>query len=215
MSLPRRPEAVVFDLDGTLIDSELLVREALQNAARTMGVVMSDAQFLSLVGLQRDVNDRQLLEFYGHDFALEEFHRHSTAWMGDRVAPLKPGVLEVLDAVDALPVPAGVVTSSSHDWAQRHFGPHKLSDRFRAIIARGDYANAKPHPEPYLKAAQVLGVAPEAVLAIEDSHTGVRAAHAAGMMTVMAPDLLAADDEMRAKALQIVGSLHDVARLLR
>lgn len=205
----------MFDLDGTLIDSELLVREALQNAARAMGVVMTDAQFLSLVGLQRDVNDRQLLEFYGPDFALEEFHGHSRGWMGERVAPLKPGVLEVLDAVDALPAPAGVVTSSSHDWAQRHFGPHKLGQRFRAIIARGDYANAKPHPEPYLKAAQVLGVAPEAILAIEDSHTGVRAAHAAGMMTVMAPDLLAPDDEMRAKALRVVTSLHDVVQLLK
>ena len=215
MRLPRRPGAVVFDLDGTLIDSELLVRDAYQHAARTMGVEMSDAQFLSLVGLQREMNDRQLLGFYGPDFAIDEFHGHSRAWMGERVAPLKPGVFEVLAAVDALREQAGVVTSSSHDWAQRHFAPHKLADRFSAIIARGDYANAKPHPEPYLKAAEVLGVASEAVLAIEDSHTGVRAAHAAGMMTVMAPDLLAADDEMRAKALHVVGSLHDVIGLLR
>ncbi|WP_395645685.1 HAD family hydrolase [Terricaulis sp.] len=214
MKLPRRPAAVVFDLDGTLIDSELLVRDALQHAARTMGVEMTDAQFLALVGLQRDTNDQQLLGYYGPDFALDEFHGHSRAWMGERIAPLKSGVLEILDVVDALPAPAGVVTSSSHDWAQRHFGPHKLADRFRAIIARGDYTNAKPHPEPYLKAAQVLGVAPAAVLAIEDSHTGVRAAHAAGMMTVMAPDLLSADDEMHAKALHVVDSLHDVIKLL-
>lgn len=214
MSLPRRPEAVVFDLDGTLIDSELLVREAHMHAARAMGVVMTDTQFLSLVGLHRDANDRQLLQFYGPDFSIDEFLVHSRGWMGNRVAPLKPGVLEVLEAVDALPAPAGVVTSSSHEWAQRHFGPHKLGERFRTIVARGDYANAKPHPEPYLKAAQVLGVAPQAVLAIEDSHTGVRAAHAAGMMTVMAPDLLAPDDEMRAKALHVVTSLHDVIKLL-
>jgi beta-phosphoglucomutase-like phosphatase (HAD superfamily) len=95
----------------------------------------------------------------------------------------------------------------------RHFAAHRLTHRFKAVVTRQDVVNGKPDPEPYLKASALLGAAPMDVLAIEDSHPGVRAAHAAGCMTVMAPDLLAADDEMRAKAL-VVRSLHDVIVLL-
>jgi beta-phosphoglucomutase-like phosphatase (HAD superfamily) len=86
--------------------------------------------------------------------------------------------------------------------------------RFHAVIAAGDYARGKPHPDPFLTAARRLGVAPADCLALEDSHNGVRAAAAAGMMTVMVPDLLPATPEMRALTVAVVDSLHDVAALL-
>src|SRR5262245_51285183 len=191
MNLPRRPLAVVFDLDGTLIDSERLVREAMLAACREFGVTMSDAQFLSLVGKHRGANDETLLGFYGADFPLERFHEATRAFVGERVAPLKPGAAELMDALDEMGLPFGLATSSLRPWVDRHLGAHALAGRFRSVVTRLDVANTKPHPEPFLKAAAELGVAPINVLALEDSHTGVRAAHAAGCMTIMAPDLLA------------------------
>lgn len=213
MKLPRKPRAVVFDLDGTLIDSEALVKEAHFAACAAMGVAMTDAQFLSLVGLHREANDLQLKGYYGENFPLEHFIGLTRAHVGDRVAPLKTGAVELMDALDALALPFGLATSSRRPWVERHFAAHALGERFRAVVTRQDVVEGKPHPEPYLHASKLLGFDPRDVLALEDSYAGVTAAHAAGCMTVMAPDLLPPTDEMRAKAL-VVASLKDVRALL-
>ena len=83
-------------------------------------------------------------------------------------------------------------------------------DLFQAVVTRDDVANPKPHPEPYLTAAARLGVPPGDCLAIEDSHSGVRAAHAAGMQTVMVPDLVLPTDEIAALCAAVMESLHAV-----
>jgi HAD superfamily hydrolase (TIGR01509 family) len=212
MSLPRTPHAVVFDLDGTLIDSESLVREAYFAACEQFGVAMSDAQFLSLVGMHSAANDSALRAFYGADFPVDRFRETTRGFVGGRAAPLKPGAREIMDALDALGTPYALATSSHRPWVERHFVAHKLTDRFRVVVTRDDVINGKPDPEPYLKASASLGHAPIRVLALEDSHAGVRSAHAAGCMTVMIPDLLPPDEEMHEKAL-VLASLHDVHAL--
>ena len=111
-SLPRKPQAVAFDLDGTLVDSESLVREAYVAAACALGLTMSDDQFRTLVGLHREANDAQLRTLYGNDFPLENFYTGARAHMGDRAAPLKPGASELLDRIESMPLPTALVTSS-------------------------------------------------------------------------------------------------------
>jgi beta-phosphoglucomutase-like phosphatase (HAD superfamily) len=81
-------------------------------------------------------------------------------------------------------------------------------------VARGDYARGKPNPDPYLEAARRLKIAPELCLALEDSHNGVRAAAAAGMMTIMVPDLLDPTEEMTTLCVRIARDLHEVCDLL-
>jgi HAD superfamily hydrolase (TIGR01509 family) len=204
----------VFDLDGTLIDSEALVKEAHFAACAEMGVAMTEAQFLALVGKHREANDLQLKSYYGEDFALEDFLARSRTHVGDRVAPLKAGAVELMDALDAQALPFGLATSSRRPWVDKHFAAHGLAERFRAVVTRQDCIEGKPHPEPYLNASRLLGAAPMDVLALEDSHTGVESAHAAGCMTVMVPDLLAATETERGRAL-VLDSLRDVMTLLR
>jgi len=214
VKLPRKPQAVVFDLDGTLIDSEALVKDAHFAAIAQMGLTMSEAQFLALVGMHREANDIQLRGYYGDDFPLEDFIESTRAHVGQRVAPLKPGAVDLMARLDELALPFGLATSSRGPWVERHFAAHGLTDRFAAVVTRQDVVEGKPHPEPYLHAAQLLGRAPGDVLALEDSYAGVTSAHAAGLMTVMVPDLLAPDADMRVKALAILDSLHDVLPLL-
>ena len=214
MTFPRPPKAVVFDLDGTLIDSEALVREAYMHTSAQFGVALSDAQFLSLVGLNRDDNDVKLRAFWGADFPLARFHEANRARLLSQTAPLKPGALELFDHLDGQSIPYALATSSGPLWVGRHFDAYKLNGRFQAVVTREDCDNGKPHAEPYLKAVAALGHAPMDVLALEDSHAGVTSAHAAGCMVVMIPDLLAPNDEMRAKALHVFDSLHDVRALL-
>jgi HAD superfamily hydrolase (TIGR01509 family) len=214
LSLPRRPRAVVFDLDGTLIDSEALVKEAHFAACEQMGVTMSEAQFLALVGMHREANDVQLRSYYGDDFPLDEFIANTRAHVGDRVAPLKAGALELMQTLDELALPFALATSSRRPWVDRHFAAHGLHERFRAVVTRQDCIEGKPHPEPYLNASRLLGTAPSDVLALEDSYAGVESAHAAGCMTVMVPDLLLPTELERERAL-VLTSLKDVAPLLR
>lgn len=210
MHLPRPPAAVAIDLDGTLIDSEALIQEAYCAVAPSVGVSMSSEQFLTLVGLHREANDAQMRKLYGEDFPLEEFYSAARAHIGGRVAPLKPGVKELMDLLEEHRIPRAVVTSSTGQWVERHLAAHALTDRLHAVITRADVANGKPHPEPYLKAAAALNVSPESALALEDSYAGVRSAHAAGFMTVMVPDLLQPSEEMLAKVTCVIPSLREL-----
>ena len=121
---------------------------------------------------------------------------------------------EILDLLDERGLPRAIATSSSHNSVLSHLRAGDILHRFGAVIARGDYARGKPYPDPFLKAAEAIGVAPGDCLALEDSHNGVRAAHAAGMMTVMVPDLLEPTEEMRALCVHIAESLHHVCDLI-
>ncbi|HWI20169.1 MAG TPA: HAD family phosphatase [Vicinamibacterales bacterium] len=217
MKLPRQPAAVVFDMDGLLFDTENLVREAMSAAAPRLGFEMPEAVFLSLLGLGGNASRARLLEHYGEKFDIEafwtavdeDFHRISEGRQY-----LKTGVVELLDWLDDVKLPRAIATSSPHRHVQKNLATHGLSGRFDVIVAHGDYEHGKPHPAPFLKAAEKLGVAPEDCLALEDSYNGVRSACAAGMMTVMVPDLLSPTDDIRAICLHVALDLHEVRERL-
>ena len=127
--------------------------------------------------------------------------------MADSV-PIKAGVVEMLDALRARDIPAAVATSSRNAHAHGHLKRAGIFERFETIVTRDDVENPKPHPEPYLTAAGRLGVDPRHCLAVEDSHSGVRAAHAAGMQTIMVPDLVKPSAEIERLCAAVLESLH-------
>jgi len=134
--------------------------------------------------------------------------------LADTRLALKPGAIQLLDALDELGLPRAIATSSAHRTVQHHLAAHGLAERFDAIVGRGDYAAGKPAPDPFLKAAERLGVEPRLCLALEDSHNGVRSACAAGMMTVMVPDLVPPTEDIRSLCIAIAADLHGVRELL-
>ncbi|HZC17833.1 MAG TPA: HAD family phosphatase [Caulobacteraceae bacterium] len=212
MIFPRPVRAVIFDMDGLLVDTEAPVRDALMSAAADIGRELPPAVFMAMVGTTGSHSDAILVEHFGEGFDLEAYQ--AAVWrllevQFDIGVPLKPGALELLALIDQIGLPKALVTSSSRRAVDRHL-PTEVVARFAHLITRESVRNSKPHPEPYLKAAAALGVAPQDCLALEDSHNGIRSAHAAGMMAVMVPDLLEATDEMREKAVAIADSLHDV-----
>jgi HAD superfamily hydrolase (TIGR01509 family) len=215
MSLPRPVHAVVFDMDGLLVDTEALYRDALLRQADSIGVHLPDGVFLQMIGTTD--SGRILRGHFGPDFDVENFDKgwmaqfHAAAEAG---VALKTGVVELLDFLEAERIPCAVCTSSPRSEVDGNLGPHGIRNRFHAVVARGDYARSKPFPDPFLKAAEVLGVDPAHCLALEDSHNGIRAAHAAGMMTVMVPDLLEPTEEMHALCVRVIKSLHDVGALI-
>jgi HAD superfamily hydrolase (TIGR01509 family) len=209
---PKPPAAVIFDMDGLLFDSEALYRDAMIAAAAELGLDFGADDFLQLIGHPWPVVRGLIEDHIGPDRSLDEFQ---AAWMRhhDMMRPnlaLKAGVVEILDELDRLGLKRAICTSSGHASVVHNLTLHGLVGRFDAIIASGDYAQGKPAPDPYLKAAEVLGVAPADCLALEDSHVGIRAAAAAGMRVIMVPDLLAPTDEIQALCHMVAESLHDV-----
>jgi HAD superfamily hydrolase (TIGR01509 family) len=217
MSLPRPVRAVVFDMDGLLVDTETVVYRAMQRAARGIGAEMPFPTFQRMVGLQHAASDLIVVEHFGEGFNLEAWSaavsHHFREELRAGIA-LKAGAMEILDHLDTLGLPRAIATSSSLESVHASLGPHGLVDRFQALITRDVQSRGKPHPEPYLKAAAALGFDPADCLALEDSHNGVRAAAAAGMMTIMVPDMLDPTEEMQTLCLRIARDLHEVRELL-
>ncbi|HET6972349.1 MAG TPA: HAD family phosphatase [Phenylobacterium sp.] len=217
MAFPRRVHAVVFDMDGLLVDTEVVVFRAMQRAAGNIGSEMPFSTFQRMVGLQHAASDLILLEHFGEGFDLDAWSAAVSAHFREEMTAgiaLKTGVLEILDHLDAVGMPRAIATSSSLQAVRQSLGPHSLVDRFHALITRDVQTRGKPHPEPFLKAAEALGVDPADCLALEDSHNGVRAAAAAGMMTVMVPDMLDPTEEMQTLTVRIARDLHEVRGLL-
>ena len=188
--------------------------QAYMAAADKHGVPFTHAQFLSLVGRHRQHSEMKMREYFGETFPLETFYATVGEFFGDKAAPLKPGALALFGRLEADRVPFALATSSGPGWVNKHFAAHDLAHRFWGVVTREDVEHGKPHPEPYLKASIMLGFHPHDVLAIEDSPTGVASAHAAGLMTVMVPDLIQPDEETRAKTVHVGQSLADVMSLL-
>ena len=212
MSLLAPFSAVVFDMDGTLLDTELVFKEIVWDVSRSLGFTMTTEVHLGMVGTSNEAAQQLLVETYGISFPYALFNEECRRIMKGRLAqsvPVKTGVPEMLAELRERRIPMAVATSSRSAHALGHLGTAGLLEMFQAIVARDDVVNPKPHPEPYLLAARHLGVEPANCLAIEDSNTGVRAAAAAGMQTVMVPDLLQPTDEVRALC-TVMESLHDV-----
>ena len=211
-------QAVIFDMDGLLLNTEILARRALQLAGADLGLDLTDEFFALLIGVPADGNRRLLFEHYGPaapaDALFAAAARHQRTLIDSGEMQLKPGVLELLDLLDKTGMPHGVATSSGRDKALHHLQHAGIAERFQAIVTRDEVARGKPHPDLFLRAAQALGMAPGSCIALEDSYNGVHAAHAAGMPVIMVPDLLPPTDEMARKCVAIVPDLQAVSTML-
>ena len=187
-----RFDAAIFDLDGTLIDTEAMCNTAGVAACTDMGLDVSLSFFESLAGIHDAERVRLIAAHIGGAVDADAFFAHWDKQCSLRFAegvPLKPGVHQVLGALQAAGMPLAIATSSRAGPAADKIGLAGLGGYFQTIVTFDDVAQAKPAPDPYLLAARRLGANPLNCVAFEDSETGARAALAAGMTVIQIPDI--------------------------
>lgn len=205
---------ILFDMDGVLLDSETLSLDAFVMGAKDLGHDMPLEFARQMIGLPGDACARLVIETYGSDIDLKRLFQAQDKRLHDLVEAgalvMKEGVVPLLDYLDSKKLPRAIATSSSRARADAHLRHVGIFERFDAIVTRDDVTRGKPDPEPYLRAAQAIGVDPKSCLAVEDSHNGARAAHAAGIRVLVVPDLMQPNDEIIGKAHAIMENLHQV-----
>ena len=189
----RRPaDAVLFDMDGVLIDSEPLWTVAEIELARTLGGEWGDDIKAAVIGTRLDVAVHTVLRWYGAPDGPDDVANAMQFLLDRRVElfhvelPLMPGALEVIDGVRALGVPTALVSSSYRvlmDAALDVLGGH----RFDVTLAGDEVAHGKPSPEPYLRCCELLGVSASRCVIVEDAMSGVHSGEAAGATVVAVP----------------------------
>ena len=181
-------DALLFDLDGTLIDTETVALQCGMQAFADMGYPVDHAFMQALVGVDLPTSARIIgAALPGLDQKGLQAHWHKGFVAAiERDLPLKAGALDLLSARHR---PMAIVTSSGHDEAHHKLRLTGIAGYFGAVVTLADVTAPKPAPDPYVLAAARLGVDPARCLAFEDSETGAEAAHRAGCTVVQVPDV--------------------------
>ena len=189
------PEAVVFDMDGVMFDSERIVQYSFNKAGEEMGYgLLGDENICFTLGMNRAGRKAYFKEKYGQDFPYDVFQERYSEIYKEYVKrnglPVKPGLYEILEVLEKKGIPTAVATSSSRENALENLRRAGVLKKFRAVITGDMVREAKPDPEIYQKACACLDIEPEKAMALEDAPKGIIAAKRAGMYAVFVPDIL-------------------------
>lgn len=216
--MDQRPNAIVFDMDGLMLDTERMVLDAWRRAADEQGLNVPEELYLAVIGMNGVSTRALMLERLGDDFPLDALTRRTSEIYRERVArdgvAHKRGLIELLDWLQHLGVPRAVATSTRHEMAMEKLARAGISKYFDVVIGGDQVAHGKPAPDIYLAAARDLTLPPGECVALEDSTNGAAAAHAAGMPVIVVPDLVAPTATTRRNAVAVVESLTDAQRLI-
>ena len=178
-------DAVIFDADGTLFDTETLMYEVWVEIGRDMGLSITIPEYLHYVGLNRKAVLDVMRERIGPDFDGADFMVRCVARLSERIeeegVPLKPGVREILELLHQKGIPAGLATSTHRVRTDRRLELCGLGEYFSAVVTGDEVSKGKPDPEIYRAVCGELSVSPEACLAVEDSRNGILSAHHVGL----------------------------------
>ena len=211
-------KAVLFDLDGTLTDTEKYYQEAWPKALRHFGYEVEDDFALQLRSLGRPFAPMRFKEIFGQDFDYTAVRQYRKELVEELIKqhgiPLKPGAREILSWLRERGVLTALVTANNYGRAERYLKKIDLFDCFDRIICANMVEQGKPAPDIYAFACSELGIDPKETFAVEDSPNGVTSAYLAGCNVIMIPDLTEPDEELSKKLYRRLDSLLDIRNLI-
>ena len=210
--------AVIFDVDGLLLDTERLMLNIWKQISKDYGFEMTDELYNAMIGRTNRDSEKMLMDTFGPDFPLKDAYVKRTECFNDYVSkngiPQKPGIDMLLDYLTENHVPMCVATSASKQVANIKLKSGGLDGRFQKMIYGDDVKDGKPSPEIFFKAAELLKIKPEMCVVVEDSVVGIFAAKQANMLPIMVPDIVYPEPEVRNMTLAVLHSLKSVKKFL-
>lgn len=212
-------KAVIFDMDGVLFDTERICEESWIAAAEARGLSGMEQVFSRCIGRNAADSRRIVMEAYGRDFDYPAFREETSALFWEHIEkqglPVMDGVYEILEWMQAEGYQIGLASSTKRESVERCLSQAGLRQFFSVVVTGDMVEYSKPQPDIYLLACREMGTEPCKTYAIEDSPNGIRAAHAAGMLPIMVPDMIEPDGEMRALSAGIYDGLPQVLDFFR
>ena len=211
-------DAVLFDMDGVIFDSEAKVLECWKVIADKYGIEGIEAQCYACLGTTREKTKEIMLEHYGADFPYDSYKTEMSELFHSRYGggrlPKKAGVVELLKFLQTHNKKVALASSTRREIVEQELRDGGLISYFDAVICGDMVEKSKPEPDIFLKACEVLGVEPTRAFGVEDSYNGIRALAAAGIPAIMVPDLMDPTEEMRTLATAILPDLFAVKEYL-
>ena len=209
---------VIFDMDGLMFDTEKMWATFWEPALAELNLPYKEGLAEAARGTAGETTRKVVRSFYGEDCdanaIIDNLHKVADKAFEPPV-PKKPGIDELLAWLEQQHIPMAVASSSRECSIRHHLDNWNMTHYFQAIVSGQHVTRSKPDPEIFLLAAEKLGVDPAHCLVLEDSYNGVRAGAAGGFVTVMVPDLMPPDDEMRRLCTTVCKSLYEVQEKLK
>ena len=210
--------AVIFDMDGVLIDTEKHYNAAWCQAATEAGFPFTREHALLLRSCEAKEGEKLMQGIFGPSFDYYAIRDRRRELVRERLAQYglekKPGVEETLRFLRAKGIKTAVATATALDITKSHLTTIGVYDLFDSIVSAKNVAHGKPEPDVYLYACEQIGERPQDCMAVEDSPNGIMAAYRAGLRTVMVPDLTQPDEELTKYLYACVNSLSDLCELV-
>lgn len=211
-------EAVLFDMDGVLFDTESLYLNAWSIVFHKHGYELTKDVYISVMGRGRNNVIRKFLDVYGSDLPIEEMYKEKDEIIKQAIekaqVSIKVGTKEILKFLKEKGYKLALATSAKRERAAKQLEMANLENAFDAIICGDEVINSKPNPEIFLKAAEKLSITPENCIVIEDSPAGIKAAYSAKMICMHVEDLKKADEEMLKYCYKSFKNLLDIKEYL-
>lgn len=209
---------VIFDMDGVILDTEHMYLNAWRKVAKENGLGDLDALIYRCIGLNERRTKELVTSYLGpkrnYDTLRAQVKDAFNLQARETGIPVKKGVYEIFPYLSSRKITMGLASSTRGERVIPQLTDAKLLAYFSAVVTGDMVRYSKPEPEIFLLCAEQMGVSPADTYVIEDSFNGITAAHRAGMMPIMVPDLKQPDEAIRAMTVTVEKDLHDVVKFL-